>query len=155
MADAAAWDDQAEQVIGNYKIEMSLYPGWGSVRKALGPWPLRNWSWVTFFHGPVEQCREYIRWAERIDAGDTDLIDHAADWMFAQSGMPPASRAHKRAVAVEHLPKTWGYDFTRALSLFPPKPAPEVGPELMLVFIGIAVIVICGFLYHSIVPVAP
>jgi hypothetical protein len=157
MADVARLTEQADEVIGNYKIEAGFYPGHGSVRKALGPWPLRNWSWITFFDGPIERCREYITWAERVDAGDKELVEHAANWMLAKMGVPEPQPANTRRAseAVEHLPKTWGYDFGRALSLFPPKPKAEVGPELMMVFIGIAVIVICGFLYHSAGPVTP
>ena len=139
--------DQSEEVIGDYKIEPGFLSDYCAVRKALGPWPLRNWSWISVYDGPVERCREYIRWVDRIDSGDVALIDHAAVWLSGKVGCP----VNRENLAVEHLPKTWGYDFSTALSLHPSKTAVEVGSsvEALIAVIAIPVLLICGFFYHS------
>lgn len=143
----------AEQIIGGYKIEDGFLPGECLVRKALGPWPLSNWSWISFYDGTAEQCREYIRWAKRVDAGDKALISHASDWLQGKIRRPEESLDPSwTCKCVEHLPKTWRYDFRVALALHPPAPAPEteVSGGALLLIVGVIVALICGFLYHSV-----
>ena len=136
-----------EQIIGDYKIEpRGFVLGHCAVRKALGPWPLKNWSWISFYDGTAEQCREYVRWAERVNAGDQELIKHATDWLAAQIGSPVRSSG----IAVEHLPKTWRYDFKSALSTIPPQPEAGASAELVLAIIAIVVFLGGAFLYHSV-----
>ena len=141
--------DQNAKIIGDYKIEPGFFQRDCVVRKALGPWPLRNWSWVTFYYGTEDQCRGYIQWAERIHAGDKDLIKHASEWVGVQTGSGGAGPTSSHYI--ELLPKMWGYDFSQALALFPPSPESEVevSAEAMLLVIAIIAALIVGFFYHS------
>lgn len=137
-------------LIGDYKVELDFIPGRACVRKALGPWPMRNWSWITFYNGTVEECREFAKWAQRIDARDQELIGHAASWLAVRCGAPaetpPNASFYEHAV---HLPKTWGYDFTKAMALYPKKAEPDHSGVLIAILIVAPLLAIFGFIYHS------
>lgn len=150
MSTAVTIAGDFKEVVGSYRIETN-YPFDCSVRKDLGGlWPFRNWSWITFYDGTVEDCRQYIAWAERIDDGDADLIQHVSDWLARRVGVAPEGRVIKSDRAI-HLPKTWRYDFKSALALFPQKSPPPSGVsgEMLVAFVVLIAVVICGFIYHS------
>jgi len=139
-----------ERVIGKYKIVPGFGPGRYLVYKSLGPWPLANWSWITFFEGTEARCRDYIRWASRIDAGDVHLVDHVNGWTAPRLGGEDSEWRIKPHEAV-HIPKTLGYDVKPALERYPERinDVSDYSGRLLIAFAAIIVFVICGFLYHS------
>lgn len=125
-----------EEIIGDYKIEVREGSTTGVVRKALGPWPLRNWSWTMFYIGSVEQCRRYVEWAQRIDAGDKQFMS--------------LIREKDPGIAL-HCPLMAQYPFEDALAIFPTPANPdvEVSGELVFAFLIFLLVAAFGFYYHG------
>lgn len=129
-------------IIGKYKIETSLGM-YGTVHKALGPWPLNNWSWISFYGGSIEDCKSYIGWATRLDSGDRELVDHVTNWYKDQYA---STKMHHDSLL--HLPKILHYNFKEAVELYPKKPDPETSPEIVLSLCMVLVIILCTAIYH-------
>lgn len=133
--------------IGKYRIEPGYLFHDYAVRKALGPWPLQNWSWVTFFDGTMAECRDYIEWATRLDKGDAQLTNHVNNWLAGRT----FAKVVRDTDEALHLPKCWGYNVGTALLACPRKPSPTTNSstELLCMLIIAIGALICGFIYHS------
>lgn len=134
-------------IIGKYKIED--YYSFCTVHKSLGPWPLKNWSWGTFYEGTLDDCKSYVEWATRIDSHDQDLINHVADWY--QTGTIPGStfaKSKKFHETIFYYPKISHYNFKDALVKYPKKSHPEIGPEIVLLTFIMPLILLCAALYQ-------